>query len=138
MPRLDKIHEPVKQALIRDGWTITHDPYVIRYEKVRLFADLGAEFPLAAEQGNRKILVEVKSFLGASVLQDLKETLGQYDIYTELIPLVDPERRVYIAVSSNAYQSLCQQDVARLVLERRQVALLVVDIEKQRIEKWIY
>ncbi|MBI1765228.1 MAG: hypothetical protein HYR56_27765 [Acidobacteria bacterium] len=33
MPRLDTIHEAVKQALINDGWTITDDPYIIEYKK---------------------------------------------------------------------------------------------------------
>ena len=42
MPALDQIHEAVKHALIKDGWSITADPYVIEYEDVRLFADLGA------------------------------------------------------------------------------------------------
>jgi len=43
MARLDKIHDKVKNALIKDGWTITHDPYSIEYQDLTLFADLGAE-----------------------------------------------------------------------------------------------
>jgi hypothetical protein len=27
MPAKDRIHHAVKNALIKDGWTITHDPY---------------------------------------------------------------------------------------------------------------
>lgn len=29
MPRKDHIHEAVKNAFIKDGWTITDDPYRI-------------------------------------------------------------------------------------------------------------
>jgi hypothetical protein len=29
MARLDKIHDAVKSALIKDGWEIRHDPYII-------------------------------------------------------------------------------------------------------------
>jgi hypothetical protein len=29
MPNYDIYHKPVKHALIKDGWTITDDPYVL-------------------------------------------------------------------------------------------------------------
>ena len=79
MPKLDFIHSSVKNALIADGWRVTDDPYIIEYLKTRLYADLGAEKPIAAEKGEQKIVIEVKSFLGASKFQDLKEALGQYE-----------------------------------------------------------
>lgn len=41
MATQDIIHDAVKNALIKDGWKITHDPYVIKYEEVTLYADLG-------------------------------------------------------------------------------------------------
>jgi hypothetical protein len=56
VPTRDMIHEAVKNALIKDGWTITADPYIIEYEDVILFADLGAERPMAAERAGRKIV----------------------------------------------------------------------------------
>jgi len=43
MPQKDSIHNPVKQALVKDGWEITDDPYVIAYGERFLFVDLGAE-----------------------------------------------------------------------------------------------
>jgi XisH protein len=61
MPKYDVYHEPVKRALIKDGWTITADPYVLSYKGLRLYADLGAEKPIAAEKSDRKIVVEIKS-----------------------------------------------------------------------------
>jgi hypothetical protein len=47
MPKLDIIHDAVKNALMKDGWTITGDPYVIQYRRTTLYADLGAERPIA-------------------------------------------------------------------------------------------
>ena len=41
MPQRDRIHNIVKQALIKDGWNITDDPYVIEYGNRFLYADLG-------------------------------------------------------------------------------------------------
>ncbi len=68
MPKLDIIHNAVKNALIKDGWIITDDPYIIEYRKTKLYADLGAERPIAIQRNEQKLVVEVKSFIGASKL----------------------------------------------------------------------
>ena len=39
----DKIHTPVKEALIREGWIITDDPLYIKVGTLTVFVDLGAE-----------------------------------------------------------------------------------------------
>ncbi len=36
MPAPDQIHNAVKNALLKDGWTITDDPYLIQYEDATL------------------------------------------------------------------------------------------------------
>lgn len=61
MSKRDKFHDIVKQALEREGWTITHDPYVFKTDP-KLAADLGAERLMAAERGYERIVVEIKSF----------------------------------------------------------------------------
>ena len=94
MPKRDIIHHAVKHALIKDGWLITDDPYIIQYQKTVLYADLGAERPIAAERADQKLVVEVKSFIGQSKIQDLKEALGQYDIYRYLLEETAPERKL--------------------------------------------
>ena len=48
MPAKDLYHQLVKQLLIDDGWTITHDPYPLEWAKRNLFVDLGAEKLIAA------------------------------------------------------------------------------------------
>jgi XisH protein len=70
MPKLDIIHDAVKNALIKDGWTITDDPYRIKYEEITVYADLAAERLMAAERADRRIVVEIKSFVGSSRLHD--------------------------------------------------------------------
>ncbi|MGK7919083.1 MAG: element excision factor XisH family protein, partial [Trichodesmium sp.] len=57
----DIFHQQVKNALIKDGWNITHDPFTIRIsEAVKLHIDLAAENAIAAEKGSEKIAVEIK------------------------------------------------------------------------------
>ncbi len=56
----------VRTALVKDGWTITHDPLVLPFGERSLRVDLGAQAPVAAERDGRKIAVEIKSFVGRS------------------------------------------------------------------------
>jgi XisH protein len=137
MPKLDIIHNPVKNALIKDGWSITDDPYIIQYRKTILYADLGAERPIAAERSGQKLVVEVKSFIGASKIQDLKEALGQYDIYRYLLEETAPERKLYIAISQVAYKTFFTQDVIQLILNKHQLPVIVVDTDAEEITQWI-
>ena len=137
MPKLDIIHNAVKNALINDGWVITDDPYIIQYRRTTLYADLGAERPIAAERDNQKLVVEVKSFVGTSKIQDLKEALGQYDIYRYLLEETAPDRRLYIAVSAVVYKSFFTQDVVQLILSKHRLPLIIVDTEREEIEQWI-
>ncbi len=75
MSRRDTYHEIVKQALIKEGWTITHDPYVFDSDP-QLATDLGAERLIAAERETEKIAVEIKSFLNQSQVVDLEKAIG--------------------------------------------------------------
>lgn len=78
MPAKDIYHDTVKNALIKDGWTITNDPLTIEYGPKDLFVDLGAKKLIAAQKSEQKIAVEIKSFTGASQMNDLEKAIGQY------------------------------------------------------------
>ncbi len=117
MARRDKIHNSVKTALIRDGWHITHDPLILSYAGDRdVFADLGAEKLFAAEKNERKIAVEIKSFLGASAIRDFQHALGQCEMYQAILEQIEPERRVYLAVGESVYQMLMLRPGIRLLI----------------------
>ena len=62
MPARDIYHNTVKNTLIKDGWTITDDPFRLKWGNNLLYVDLGAEQLLTAEKENRKIAAEVKRF----------------------------------------------------------------------------
>lgn len=57
MHQHDLYHDEVKNALSKDGWTITDDPYTLEYKGLRLYADLGAEKLLAAQKSEQKIAI---------------------------------------------------------------------------------
>lgn len=103
MPARDKMHDVVKNALAKDGWTITHDPYHIKYGEHDLFVDIGAERMIAAEKGNERIAVEAKSFLGPSDMHQLEIALGQFALYGPLIEKEDEHRQLFLAIPEGIY-----------------------------------
>lgn len=133
----DIIHDAVKNALIKDGWRITHDPYNIRYLTVKLAADLGAERPVAAERAGQKIVVEIKSFAGLSPIQDLKLALGQYVLYLGYLEVTEPDRKLYLAVDHLIYHEFLEQEAIEFIRRRYQIAMLVVNIDAEEVVKWI-
>jgi hypothetical protein len=50
MPAKDIYHDAVKNALQKEGWTITHNPLFLRVGGVDVSIDLGAEKLIAAEK----------------------------------------------------------------------------------------
>ncbi|MCP4712783.1 MAG: XisH protein [Planctomycetes bacterium] len=133
----DIIHDAVKNALIKDGWTITADPYRIRYKGLTLFADLSAERPIAAKRDGHKIVVEIKSFIGRSFIVEFQRAIGQYEIYRGFLKLTVPEYQLYLAVSEFSYNRSFDDEAIQAVIEFTNVSLFVVNIEREEIVKWI-
>jgi hypothetical protein len=50
MPARDSYHDAGKNTLVKDGWTITHDPYRMTVGQRTVYVDLGADNILAAER----------------------------------------------------------------------------------------
>ncbi|CAN5229074.1 hypothetical protein BH20ACI1_BH20ACI1_20970 [soil metagenome] len=134
---LDKIHNAVKNALIKDGWTITADPYRIEFEEYRLYADLSAERPIAAVRENEKIVVEIKSFLNRSSVNDFENAVGQYIIYKRLLSQTEPETKIYLAISEATYTDFFTFKATQFIIESEQVSLFTVNLENEEIERWI-
>jgi hypothetical protein len=137
MPAKDIYHEAVKNALIKDGWSILAAPYEIKYKDAELFADLATEKPLAAERNGRKIVVEIKSFLSPSPMRDFEIALGQYILYRNLISLTEPEYQIYLAIKDSIYENFFQRESIQDVVKINQLLLLVVEMEKEKILQWI-
>src|SRR5438128_561933 len=95
LPQKDSDHKAIKQALAKDGWRITDDPYVISYGERFLFVDLGATRSPArgringrfvgAEREGERIVVEIKQFTSKSAILDLEQAIGQYVLYRLLL-----------------------------------------------------
>lgn len=136
MSAKDAIHDAVRNALVKDGWTITEDPYRIRYQGDRLYADLAAEKVIAAERGPDRIAVEIKTFGGPSVLYDFEQAMGQFLLYQTVMEETDPGRRIVLGVSDIGYKALQSEPSVLLTLERRHIPLVVIALDTEEVVRW--
>jgi hypothetical protein len=137
VPAKDIYHDSVKNALIKDQWTITHDSLTLKVGKKDMFVDLGAEKFLAAQKQDRKIAVEIKSFIGASEIEDLRNALGQYILYENALELVEPDRILYLGIRELIFYDLFEELIGRYLLEKRLLKIVVFDPDSEVIVKWI-
>jgi XisH protein len=137
MPAKDFYHDTVCTALIKDGWTITDDPFKLRVGGRSVYVDLGAKKLFAAEKQGRKIAVEIKSFLDPSLVSELEKALGQYDLYYLIMEDEDPERVLYLAIVQTVFAGFFSEEICQMVLRKKSINLIIFDSETEEIVQWI-
>ncbi|MGF2039469.1 MAG: element excision factor XisH family protein [Nostoc sp. CmiVER01] len=109
---------------------LTED-YTLEYGGDRLYVDI------AAEKQGQKILVEVKSFIGRSFINDLEQAVGQYVVYRDIMLETALDFKLYLAITQGTYKSYFQRQLTQMIINRNQVKLLIVDAENELIVQWI-
>ena len=138
MPQRDIFHETVKAALIKDEWKITHDPLYLAYGERDLFIDLAGEKLIGAQKDERKIAVEIKSFTGESLVNDLKEAVGQYQIYPSVLQRShESDRKLYLAITKETYAGIFSEPLGHVILLDCKIHLIVFDKTREVITQWI-
>jgi len=136
MPVKDLYHDTVRTALIKDGWTITDDPLILKIGERFTFIDLGAKKLIAAERDSEKIAVEIKSFLSPSPINDLENAWGQFFLYARALQKREPDRHLYLAIRRDTFETLFQEEAGQLLLEEPGFRMIVFDQNREEIVQW--
>ncbi|MDZ8257530.1 XisH family protein [Nostoc sp. ChiQUE01b] len=137
MPAKDKFHAVVRIALEKEQWKITDDPLRLEVGGTKFEIDLGAEQLLAAERGEEKIAVEIKTFLSDSPLTDYHAALGQFLNYRLALEISDSNRILYLAVFIGVYEAFFKREFAQISVERYQIKQIIYDPIQEVIVQWI-
>ncbi|GEM_PF-5086103 len=62
--------------------------------------------------------------------------LGNTTLYQGFLELVDPERKLFLAVSRGVYNGLFSQRAIQVIAQRYKLPILVVDVESEEIVVW--
>ena len=137
MSAKDKFHDAVKNALIKEEWEITHDPYTLDFGFTEAYIDLGAEKLLAAEKGENKIAVEIKSFLGSSNLYEFHTAIGQFINYKAVLRREEPDRILFLAVPKETFDNFFQQKIIAELVTEHQLKIIVYNSNQEVLVQWI-
>jgi hypothetical protein len=102
-----------------------------------MYVDLGAEQLLAAEKGERRIAVEIKSFLGDSEVDDLEKATGQFVLYRAILARREPDRTLFLAVPDLVLSEVFDQPLGRLLVDDQSVRIIGFDPQTEVITRWI-
>ena len=135
----DKFHDAVRTALEKEGWRVTHDPFIVPVGKTKVFIDLGAEKEriIAAEKGLEKIAVEIKTFSGLSRIIEFHRALGQYLFYLPGLEEKEPDRELFLGLPIKLVEEFLEEPYIRKVIKRYQIKVLIYHPELQIISEWI-
>ena len=136
MSAKDKVHHHVVNALKKDGWTITHDPLKVQWKTRKLLVDLGAEKLLAAQKETEQIAVEIKSFIGASDLDDLYRAIGQFILYRKALRMMTSDRVLFLAIEQNIFRQIFDDPIGESLRAEESINLLVFDQQTEEIVLW--
>lgn len=133
----DIFHPIVREALEKDGWRITHDPYPIVAMGRDYQVDLAAELIVAAEKDSQKIAVEVKGFVSQSIAYEFHTVLGQYLNYRTFMEIQESDRVLYLAVKRSIYDDFFRDEATELVVKKFNVNLVIINEKLKTVEQWM-
>lgn len=137
MARKDIFHFAVRNALEKEGWTITDDPLTVPTADMDFYIDLGAERSIiGAEKEGEQIAVEIKSLRGSTYFYDFYQALGQFLIYRLAMNKKEMLRDLYLAIPGFAFSELERVEVFREAWAFYHIYLLVFDEENEIVLQW--
>lgn len=139
----DLYHYHVVEALIKDGWTITHDPFYIPIGNRRGYIDLGAEKSIIGAERKtddehfEQIAVEIKSFISKSDLNDFENALGKFQLYLYALEDNEPQRTLFLAIPIGFYNRFFTDIFFTKLIKRANLKILIYDEITKTVNSWI-
>lgn len=98
---------------------------------------MGAEKIIGAQKGNKKIAIEIKSFLKESVVSEYHTALGQFLNYRIGLMEIEDDRELYLAMPKLAYDRIKKLPILMKSIEVYEIKLIVFSITAKSIVEWI-
>ena len=137
MSRKDIFHDSVRRGLEKEQWQISSDPLELQWDDIKVKIDIAAERLLAAERGEEKIAVEIKSFINPSPISDFHIALGQFLTYRIMLGAKEPDRVLYLAIPREVYKTFFQSQLAQAAVRLHKLKIIVYNPKLEEIVQWI-
>jgi len=124
LPAKDHYHDPVRRALIKDGWTIEGEQVAFIGSERQVVIDLQI-----SKEGHGIILVEVKGFQ-PSMVEALANAIGKTLIYRYILNELAQNLPIWLAVPEFAYQSILTENMGITMRHQLGMDLVVFSVER--------
>ncbi len=98
---------------------------------------IGAEQLIGAEKEGIKIAVEVKSFVGASAINEFHKAVGQFNHYYVALEMEAPNRTLFLAIPQDIWLKFFQKQIIQKSLKRIAAKVIVYNPKNNEIVQWI-
>jgi XisH protein len=92
---------------------------------------------IGAEKGSEKIAVEIKSFLGASDLNDFEDALGQFMVYLFALNEIDKDRFLFLAMPETYYDRFFEDTFFTKMTKPYNVNIIVYNDNEPILTQWV-
>ena len=91
---------------------------------------------------SQPLITDISKISGGNSLinankNDLKNALGQYVLYHEVLLEIHSERILYLAIKKSAYQEIFTEPIGQIFLKKHLIKILVFDPQMEVISQWI-
>ncbi len=70
-------------------------------------------------------------------IHELGESIGQYNMYRDILSEIESDRELYLAVPSFTYDGIFSEPLGQLLIRKEYLKLIVFEETKERIRQWI-
>jgi XisH protein len=75
--------------------------------------------------------------MGRSEVEDLRNALGQYVLYQNVLEIKEPDRQLYLAVPTQAFPDIFTEDLGEIILNKNLIKFMIFEIDREEIVRWI-
>lgn len=138
MAAIDVCEPQIINALQKAGWQISEKPFTLRLDDRTVFADFSVRRIDDDGRIEEVIVLEVKCFTHPkNDLPEFYTAVGQYEFYRATLKLVGIEFPLYLAIPEMAFVRLDGDASVRHVVRSSSIRIVVIDIEQEKIVRWI-
>jgi hypothetical protein len=138
MPVPDSCELQVIRALAKLGWVLVKRNYLLRLSDHPKSRAVYADLHLQEKSSKQNIIVEIKCFPKEDSIDSLYQVLGQYLIYYHALELKNQADWLYLALPYEIYTIFSQEFAIQASIKNAKMKLILVDIQKEKVLKWIH
>jgi hypothetical protein len=70
-------------------------------------------------------------------MKELQLAIGQFGVYQIYLDMIEPKRKLFIALSEKIYDEFFSQKAIQVIVEKINLSMILVNLENEEVVRWI-